>query len=126
MQIGWQSGELIDHIVGNVVHEPLEGFAIETLLQCQLLAYVAHVQVTCQWLTRIEELLVGIIEPSLNHALVVNRDQRTLLLAGQLAEIVRHKATIDMAHARAGNPFDAATALPDLKAQLEVLAAPDK
>lgn len=124
VQVGRQTRKLVVHVVGDVIHEPLEALAVETLLEGQLLADVAHVQVPGQRLPRIEVLLVGVIEPGLDHSLVVDGDQGALLLAGQLAEIVGHEAAIDVAHPGAGHPLDTAAALPDLEAQLEVLAAP--
>lgn len=126
VQVGRQTRELVVHIVGDVVHEPLEALAVQSLLQRQLLANVAHVQVAGKRLARIEVLLVRVVEPRLDDALVVDRDQWTLLLASQFAEIVGHKAAIDVTHARAWHPLDAAATLPDLEAQFEVLAAPDQ
>lgn len=126
MQVGRKTRELVIHIVGDVIHEPLEALAVETLLQGQLLTDVAHVQVAGQRLPRIEVLLVRVIEPGLDHSLIVDGDQWTLLFAGQLPEVVGHKSAIDMSHPGAGHPLDTAAALPDLEAQLEVLTAPDE
>ena len=45
VQVLGQLGVLPGHVVGYVVHEPLEALAAQTLLHGQLLADVAHVQV---------------------------------------------------------------------------------
>lgn len=44
VQVLGQLGVLPEHVVGHVVHEPLEALAAETLLHSQLLADVTHVQ----------------------------------------------------------------------------------
>jgi hypothetical protein len=126
VDVGRQLGVLVEDVVGHVLHEPLETLAVESLLQGELFGDVAHVEEARHGLARVEVLLVLVVEPGLYDALVVDGDERSLLLLGQLAEVVRHEAPVDVSHAGARHPLDAAAALPDLEAQLEVLPAPDQ
>lgn len=99
--VRWQLRVLIIHIIRHIIHIPLERFAIQLLLQCQLRTDVAHLKISRHWLARVEIFFVLIIEPSLNHTFVVDSDQRALLLLSQLSEIVRHESTVDMADSAA-------------------------
>lgn len=71
MQIWRQLWELVVNIVSDVVHEPLEVLALESLLQSHLFRDVAHVQEPSERLPSVEELLVLLIEPCLYHPFVV-------------------------------------------------------
>lgn len=124
MQIGRQLGELVQNVVRHVLHIPSEALALQAILQLQLFSYVAHIQEASQRFSGVEELFVLLVEPRFDDPLVVDGDQRTLLLLRQLAEIVRHEAAVDVADAGTRHPLDAAAALPYLEAQFEVLAAP--
>lgn len=91
------------NIISDVVHEPLEAFAVQSLLHRQLFTDVAHVEISCHRLARVEIFFVLIVKPSLNDALVVYRDQRSLLLLRQLSEVVRHETAVNVADSAAGN-----------------------
>ena len=63
----------------------------------------------------VEILLVLVVEPSLNDTLIINGDEWTLLLLRQLAKVVRHEPSVNVAHSRARHPLNAAAALPYLR-----------
>jgi len=62
---------LFSHVVGHVVHVPLEALAVESVLQSQLLGYVSHVQIAGKRFSGVEILLELVVEPNLDNALVV-------------------------------------------------------
>ena len=73
VDVGRQFGVLVDDVVGDVLHEPVEALAVEPLLDGELLRDVAHVQVARRRLARVEVLLVLVVEPHFDDALVVLR-----------------------------------------------------
>lgn len=71
VNVWWQLRILFNHVVGNVVHVPLEALALQLLLQGQLVGDVTHVQVTSKRLAGVEILFVLVVKPNLDHTLVI-------------------------------------------------------
>ena len=59
---------LVENVVGHLFHEPVEALALEVSAQAQLIGDVAHVHEARQGLASVEVLLVGLVEPCLDHA----------------------------------------------------------
>uniref|UniRef100_A0A2M4C5I6 Putative secreted protein n=1 Tax=Anopheles marajoara TaxID=58244 RepID=A0A2M4C5I6_9DIPT len=111
---------LFHQIERHVRHEPLEGFALQLLPDGQLLRNVSHVRVVVLFAIPHVQILLVLVHPHLGHAFVVPREE---ILFPRITE--RSVPPVDVANARTGCIVHLATALPDLEAQLVLLATPD-
>ncbi len=68
-----ERGVLLEDVVGNFSHEPVETLALQSFLQGELFADVARVHVAGQGLTCVEVFLRSSVEPCLNNASVTKR-----------------------------------------------------
>ena len=64
---------LVEHVVSHLLHEPVEGLALQPLLDGQLVSDIAHVDVTGERLSGVEVLFVLGIEPGLDDTPVAKR-----------------------------------------------------
>lgn len=63
--------EFVQHVVRYIVHVPLKTFALHTLFEQQLFRNVSVIEQSCQRLPSVEIFFVLIVEPRLDHALVI-------------------------------------------------------
>ena len=59
---------LLEHVVGHLLHEPVERLAVEPVFDGELVCNVAHVNVAGEGFPGVEVLLVLRIEPGLDDA----------------------------------------------------------
>ena len=65
--VGRQRRVLLKDVVGYLVHEPVEAFAVELFLDGQLFRDVSVINVSGKRLTSVKVFLVLVVKPSFNH-----------------------------------------------------------
>ena len=99
------------------LHEPVEALALHLLLHLEQIADIAHVDKPGQRLPGVEVLLVLVIKPGLDDALVVAEGGGLAAkLVGEGAAVAGGAgvAAVHVAHAGAGHPHRLAAAHPHL------------
>lgn len=69
--IGWQFGKPFIHLIGNILHEPLEVFTLVFLLELYLFTDVPHRVPPHTGLPGVEVLTVFPVQPNLHHSHVI-------------------------------------------------------
>ena len=77
--VRWQWRVFVKHVVGNLLHEPVERLAFQPLFDGELIADVAHVDVASERLSGVEVLLVLRVEPGLDDPSVAEERMMDLL-----------------------------------------------
>ena len=77
--VRWQWRVFVKHVVGNLLHEPVERLAFQPLFDGELIADVAHVDVAGERLSGVEVLLVLRVEPGLDDPSVAEERMMDLL-----------------------------------------------
>ena len=71
MNIRWKLRKFVQNVVSYVVHVPLKVFTSLTLFEKQLFRNVAVIEQSREWLSRVKEFFVFLIEPRLDDTFVI-------------------------------------------------------
>uniref|UniRef100_A0A6B0V9K3 Uncharacterized protein n=1 Tax=Ixodes ricinus TaxID=34613 RepID=A0A6B0V9K3_IXORI len=105
-------------VKGHLLHEPLEGLAVEALAERLLGRQVSRVQVAVVGSPVVQVLLV-LVHPHLGDPPVITSHEVPDARVREGRELA-----VDVPHPRAGRVHHGASALPDLEGELVLLAAP--